>query len=67
MTKGGNEITKDEWNAYREVQDSGMYNMFSPEAIRESGLDKETYLVIVTNYSELEEKFEGGSDEEEES
>ena len=58
MTKGGNDITKEDWEAYRTVQDSGLYNMFSPDAIRESGLDKDTYMTIVKNYSALEEKYE---------
>ena len=58
MTKGGNDITKEDWEAYRTVQDSGLHNMFTPDAIRASGLDKETYMTIVTNYSSLEEKYE---------
>tara|TARA_R110000824_G_scaffold110418_2_gene258415 strand:- start:18347 stop:18544 length:198 start_codon:yes stop_codon:yes gene_type:complete len=59
MKKGGNDITKKDWNAYKTVQDSGLYNMFSPEAMRASGLDKETYMVVVANYSDLEDKYEG--------
>ena len=56
-------ITEEQWEAYRDVQDSGLYNMFSPDAIRSSGLDKDTYLVIIKHYDELYEKFEGGSDD----
>ena len=63
MTKGGGEITKKEWKAYKDVQNSGLYNMFEPDAIRETGLDKETYMTIIKNYSELEEKFEGDKDD----
>ena len=37
--------------------------MFEPDAIRETGLDKETYMTIIKNYSELEEKFEGDKDD----
>ena len=51
-------ITKEDWEAYRTVQDSGLYNMFTPDAIRASGLDKETYMTIVSNYSALEDKYE---------
>ena len=64
MTKGGNEITKEEWTAYRNVQDGGMYNMFDPDAVRETGLDKETYMTIIKNYSSLEEKYEKEDDKE---
>ena len=56
------DITRSEWEAYRRVQDSGLYNMFSPDAIRDSGLDKNTYLAIMDNYDALYEKFEGNSD-----
>ena len=56
-------ITQGQWKAYRDVQDSGLYNMFSPDAIRDSGLDKNTYLAIMDNYDALYEKFEGGEDE----
>ena len=56
-------ITKSDWEAYRTVQDSGLYNMLSPDAIRESGLDKDTYFDIVKNYDTYYEKFEGADDE----
>ena len=56
-------ITKSDWEAYRQVQDSGLYNMLSPDAIRESGLDKDTYFDIVKNYDTYYEKFEGADDE----
>ena len=56
-------ITKSDWEAYRTVQDSGLYNMLSPDAIRESGLDKDTYFDIVKNYSTYYEQFEGADDE----
>ena len=26
------ELTKDQWNEYRDVQDSGLYNMYDPNA-----------------------------------
>ena len=58
MTKGGNDITKEEWESYRTVQDSGLHNMYTPEAIRATGLDKETYLTIIKNYTVLGEKYE---------
>ncbi len=57
------DITRSEWEAYREVQDSGLYNMMSPNAVRSSGLDRDTYFSIIERYDELYEKFEGGEDE----
>ena len=57
------DITRGDWNAYREVQKNGLYNMLSPEAIRLSGLDKDTYFEIVKHYDTYYEKFEGGKDE----
>ena len=56
------DITKDDWEAYRRVQKTGFYNMLSPDAVRSSGLDKDTYFEIVKNYELYEKKF-GGSDE----
>ena len=56
------EITKEEFQEFKRVQLSGMYNMFDPQAIRESGLDKDTYLKIMKNYSELDEKYSGDDD-----
>ena len=51
------DITKNDWTAYRTVQDSGAFNMFSPEAILATGLDKNKYMNIVSRYSELEAKY----------
>lgn len=51
------EITKAQFNAYRRVQKSGNYNMFSPEAMISSGLDKGTYLQIMEDYDKLEQKY----------
>ena len=56
-------ITKSDWEAYRTVQDSGLYNMMSPDAIRTSGLDKDTYRAIQSDYDKLYDKFEGADDE----
>ena len=57
------DITRDEWEAYRRVQKTGYYNMLEHEAVRSSGLDKDTYFDIVKNYDTYYEKFEGGKDE----
>ena len=51
-------MTKSKFSEYRDVQDSALYNMYTPEAVRETGLDKETYFTIIKNYSALKEKYE---------
>lgn len=50
-------ITKNEFNAYEGVRVYGKWNMFSPEARLASGLDKDTYISIMQNYSDLNHKF----------
>ena len=57
------DITRDEWEAYRRVQKTGYYNMLEPDAVRSSGLDKDTYFLILKHYDAYYEKFEGGKDE----
>ena len=57
------DITRYEWECYREVQKGGLYNMLSPDAVRLSGLDKDTYFEIVKRYEFYYDKFEGGKDE----
>ena len=49
--------TKEEFAAYVRVQYSGLWNMFSQEAIEATGLDKETYLRILRNYNALALKY----------
>ena len=51
--------SKEQFKAYRRVQDSGAYNMFTPDAILSTGLDKETYFDIIENYDDYTEKYEG--------
>ena len=57
------DITRLEWEKYREVQKNGLYNMLSRDAVRLSGLDKDTYFLILKHYDAYYEKFEGGKDE----
>ena len=52
------DITKSQWQAYRIVRSMGMYNMHSPEAVRDSVIDKDIYFSIMKHYNELEDKFE---------
>ena len=58
------EVTRAEWEAYRIIENMGLYDMFSAEAVRDSGLDKDTYLFIMDNYDELHDEFEKETDDE---
>ena len=51
--------SKEQFQAYTRVQKRGVYNMFSPDAILATGLDKETYFDIIENYDDYTEKYEG--------
>ena len=53
------EISRDQWIEYRSIQDSGMFNMFDPQARMMTDLSKNEWLHIMKNYSELKEKYEG--------
>ena len=53
------EISKEMFEAYKRVQNSGVYNMFTPDAVLATGLDKETYFAIIKDYDALSEKYKG--------
>ena len=53
------DITKNEWDEYKSVQDSGMFNMFTPQAREMTSLSKPQWLHIISNYEELEIKYKG--------
>ena len=55
------EITSEDWESYRDVQNSGAFNMLSPDAILMSGLSDEKYTYILSNYGDLAKKFENGA------
>ena len=58
------EVSRAEWEAYRIIENMGLYDMFSAEAVRDSGLDKDTYMYIINHKTELHEQFDkGGTDE----
>ena len=57
-------ITKSDWEAYRQVQSDGLYNMMSPDAVRASGLDIDTYRAIQSDYDKLYDWYEKGKFEE---
>ena len=53
------EITKEQFQEYRDIQDSGEFNMFDPNARACTSLSKPQWIDIIKNYSELKEKYEG--------
>jgi len=57
------EISKEQFQQYRNVQDSGMYNMFDPNARLCTDLSKNEWIDIMKNYSELRDKYEGEDNE----
>lgn len=58
-----NKVTMEEWIQYRAIQDSGMFNMFDPQAREMTNISRDKWIKIIKNYSELKEKFEGGDNE----
>ncbi len=52
------EITKQEFQAYERVRASGVTNMFAVSVVEDlSGLDKETILEIMKQYTELMKQY----------
>ena len=53
------EITQEQFEAYVDVQESGVTNMFDVRTVGQlSGLEKEQIMTIMTNYSELKNKYD---------
>ena len=50
--------TKEQFKEYRRVQNRGEFNMFTPDAILSTGLDKETFFEIIEHYSDYKEEYE---------
>ena len=53
-------MTESKFSEYRDVQDSGMFNMFDPRAREATTLSRDEWIYILKNYSELKEQYEGG-------
>ena len=52
------EITQDQFEAYTDVQESGVTNMFNVSVVSDySGLNREDIMTIMKNYSTLNEKY----------
>ena len=53
------EITKEQFEAYVDVQESGVTNMFDVKTVSQlSGLEKEEIMTIMKSYGELKEKYD---------
>ena len=44
-------VTKKQFKEYLYIQNSGLFNMFSPEAREFTSLNKKQWMHIITNYS----------------
>ena len=53
-----NDITQDEFDAYEDVRESGVTNMFNVSVVSDySGLSREKIIDIMTNYEILNNKY----------
>ena len=53
------EITKEQFEAYVDVQMSGVTNMFDVRTVGQlSGLEKEQIMTIMQSYAELKDKYD---------
>jgi len=56
------QITKKDFLEYKEVQESGEFNMFDPRAREMTSLSKDQWLRIIKEYNKLDEAW--GKDNE---
>lgn len=45
-----------DWRDYEDIRQSGAYNMFDPRARAATGIPRDRYLFVMTNYSALKEQ-----------
>ena len=51
-------ITQDEFNAYEDVRESGVTNMFNVSVVSDySGLSRDKIITIMKNYNTLADKY----------
>ncbi len=51
-------ITQDQFDAYEDVRESGITNMFNVAVVSDySGLSRQEIMTIMKNYSTLQEKY----------
>jgi hypothetical protein len=43
-----------DWKRFEKVRSGGKWNMFSPQALTATGLTKERFLFVMSNFEELE-------------
>ena len=54
-----NPVTEEEFEAYEDVRESGVTNMFDVKMVESlSGLSKGTIMSIMKNYGELKDKYD---------
>lgn len=52
-------ITKEQWNAYRALQEVGVINMLDVKhGSKLTNMSEEDYKTIILNYAELKKKYE---------
>lgn len=51
------EITQEDFLQYKKVQESGMFNMFDPQARQMTNLSKEQWVKIMKEYKKLNESW----------
>ena len=51
------QITKEDFDEYKRVQESGMFNMFDPRARDMTSLSKEQWIRIMKDYEKLNKSW----------
>jgi hypothetical protein len=51
------QVTQEDFQAYVDVQEEGLFNMLAPQARELTGLSKEKYMYIINNYGKLVDEF----------
>jgi len=58
MTTETTQITQDEFDAYEDVRESGITNMFNVSVVSDySGLSRDKIITIMSNYDTLNDKY----------
>ena len=57
-------INQEQFNQYLRVQQSGMFNMFDPQARMMTDLTRDEWVAIMDDYENLYEKYATDSDDE---
>ena len=52
-----NEITKEMFKEYKDVQESGQFIMLDPRAREDTSLERRLWYAIISNYNELNAKY----------